>query len=137
MPSPFLVLRTLAALFALGLASGCATTTKKSRASSPGQPFVQRGTASWYGEAYRGKPTASGEPFNPDALTAAHRTLPFGTRIRVINLRNSRAAVLRINDRGPTIPGRVLDVSERAARDLGMVREGLAPVELRTVPRNR
>ncbi len=88
------------------------------------------GTASWYGPKYHGRTTASGERFDMEALTAAHRTLPFGTRVRVTNLLNGRKLVLKVNDRGPFIAGRVLDVSRRAARELGFLEAGLAEVRI-------
>lgn len=88
------------------------------------------GAASWYGAKYHGRQTASGERYDMEALTAAHRTLPFGTRIRVTNLGNGRRIVLRVNDRGPFVPGRVLDVSRRAARELGFLEAGLATVRI-------
>ncbi len=88
------------------------------------------GTASWYGPKYHGRTTASGERFDMEALTAAHRHLPFGTRIRVTNLANGRKLVLKVNDRGPFIAGRILDVSRRAARDLGFLEVGLAELRI-------
>lgn len=91
---------------------------------------VSQGTASWYGPKYHGRTTANGERFDMEALTAAHRSLPFGTRIRVTNLRNGRELVLRVNDRGPYIDGRILDVSRRAARELGFLKAGLAMVRI-------
>ena len=91
------------------------------------------GTASWYGRSFQGKPTASGQPFDMRALTAAHRTLPLGSRIRVTNLRNHRSAILRVNDRGPWTKGRMLDLSYGAAQALGMVRDGVAPVCMEVV----
>jgi len=91
---------------------------------------VLRGWASWYGPGFQGQRTASGEPFNPRALTAAHRTLPFGTRVRVTNLRNGQTVVVRINDRGPHVPGREIDLSARAAQALGLIPMGAAPVRL-------
>jgi rare lipoprotein A len=87
-----------------------------------------QGIASFYGRAFAGRPTATGERFNPEAMTAAHRTLPFGTQVRVTNTRNGRSVVVRINDRGPFIRGRIIDVSRGAARSLGMINSGLAPV---------
>jgi rare lipoprotein A len=91
---------------------------------------VLRGWASWYGPGFQGQRTASGEPFNPRALTAAHRTLPFGTRVRVTNLRNGQTVVVRINDRGPHVPGREIDLSAGAAQALGLLPMGAAPVRL-------
>ena len=84
-----------------------------------------RGRISHYGEAFAGKPTASGEPFDPEKLTMAHRTLPFGTRVRVTNLENQRSVEVVVNDRGPAIPGRIADLSLGAARRLGMVADGV------------
>ncbi|MGN6144183.1 MAG: septal ring lytic transglycosylase RlpA family protein [Mesorhizobium sp.] len=86
---------------------------------------AQCGRASWYALHSR---TASGERMNPAALTAAHRTLPFGTRLKVTNQRNGKSVVVRINDRGPFIKGRVLDLSRAAARQIGMIGSGHAPV---------
>ena len=93
-----------------------------------------RGKASWYGSRFHGKPTASGETFDRRAMTAAHRDLPFGTRVRVTNTRNGRAIVVRINDRGPFARGRIIDVSEGAARKLGMLRSGTARVVVEILP---
>lgn len=90
---------------------------------------AQSGIASVY--AYNGGRTADGERFTPGALTAAHRSLPFGTRVRVTNRRNGRSVVVRINDRGPFVRGRVIDLSPAAARAIGM--SGLAPVEIDVV----
>ena len=88
------------------------------------------GIASWYGGLFDGRLTASGEIFDKDALTACHPTLPFGTLVRVINLRNRRSVVVRINDRGALNPGRVIDLSTGAAGRLGILRAGLAKVRL-------
>jgi rare lipoprotein A len=86
---------------------------------------TQRGRISHYGDEFAGKKTASGEPFDPDKLTMAHRTLPFGTRVRVTNLQNKRSVEVVVNDRGPFVPGRIADLSEAAARRLGMVADGV------------
>ena len=88
------------------------------------------GTASWYGPGFHGRRTANGERFNQNALTAAHRTLPFGTRVRVTNLRNNRSVVVRINDRGPYSGGRIIDLSAAAAREIGMINSGVARVRI-------
>jgi rare lipoprotein A len=90
----------------------------------------QVGTASWYGSYFDGKATASGEPFNMYDLTAAHPTLPLGTAVRVTNLRNGRTVVVRINDRGPVVPGRIIDLSYSAARTLDVKARGLQRVRL-------
>lgn len=93
----------------------------------------QIGTASWYGTYFEGKPTASGEPYNMYDLTAAHPTLPLGSLVRVTNLRNGRAVIVRINDRGPVVPGRIIDVSYSTARALQFKAQGLQRVRLDVV----
>ncbi len=93
-------------------------------------PKGEVGMASWYGIERQGKPTASGELFDKEGLTAAHRKLPFGTLVRITNLKNLESTLLRINDRGPGISGRLLDVSWAAANQLGFLDVGLARVEL-------
>ncbi len=90
----------------------------------------QVGTASWYGSYFQGKPTASGEPYDMYGMTAAHMELPLGTLVKVTNLRNGRAVVLRINDRGPVVDGRIIDVSYNAARELDFKARGLQRVRL-------
>jgi rare lipoprotein A len=92
------------------------------------------GRASWYGKEQHGGPTASGERFDMYALTAAHRTLPMGTRVRVTNLRNGKSVVVRINDRGPYGRGRIIDVSWAAARALGMLEAGVVPARVEVLP---
>jgi rare lipoprotein A len=93
-------------------------------------PGVQEGIASWYGNDYHGRITASGEVFDQDAMTAAHKELPFGTIVKVTNLRNHRTVVVRINDRGPFIRGRIIDLSRGSARELHMLRDGIVPVRI-------
>jgi rare lipoprotein A len=90
----------------------------------------QRGMASWYGPGFHGRRSASGERFDQYAMTAAHRTLPFGTVVRVTNLNNGQSIVVRINDRGPFSRGRIIDLSAAAARKLGMMGSGVAPVQV-------
>jgi rare lipoprotein A len=94
---------------------------------------IATGRASYYGRELEGNRTASGERFHAAALTAAHRTLPLGTKLRVTNLANGRSVIVRVNDRGPFIRGRVLDVSLAAAREIGMVARGSADVRLEVV----
>ena len=121
----------LALVAALLLASGtlgCATTHGVALARDR-----QVGIASYYAHGHQGRRTASGEGFDMDAMTAAHRTLPFGTRVRVTNLGNGRRAVVRINDRGPFKGKRIIDLSYAAARELGMVGAGTARVRLEVV----
>lgn len=104
---------------------GCATTGPLA-----GGRAEEVGTASYYGRELNGRRTASGEVFDMNELTAAHRTLPFGTRVRVTNLKNGRHTVVRINDRGPFRRGRIIDLSYAAARKLGFVGRGLAKVRI-------
>ncbi|MBD1866681.1 septal ring lytic transglycosylase RlpA family protein [Cyanobacteria bacterium FACHB-471] len=92
--------------------------------------FSMRGMASWYGPGFHGNRSASGEVFNQNALTAAHRNLPFGTQVRVTNLNNGQSVVVRINDRGPYSGGRVIDLSAAAARAVGLIQAGVAPVSV-------
>ena len=94
------------------------------------QARVQEGLASWYGEQFHGRPTASGELFDSSDMTMAHPTLPFGTRVRVTNLRNGRSVEVRVNDRGPFVGSRIADLSHAAAVTLGMMRRGIARVRI-------
>jgi rare lipoprotein A len=96
------------------------------QASTPS--LAQSGGASWYGPGFQGRRTANGERFNTHALTAAHRSLPFGSRVRVTNTSNGRSVVVRINDRGPFVGGRVIDLSKASARAIGI--SGVAKVRL-------
>jgi rare lipoprotein A len=96
--------------------------------------MIGEGEASYYGHELAGNRTASGERFDPYALTAAHRTLPLGTRLRVTNVANGRSVVVRINDRGPFVRSRLIDVSLGAAREINMVRTGKAQVKLERLP---
>ncbi|HEY7727995.1 MAG TPA: septal ring lytic transglycosylase RlpA family protein [Candidatus Eisenbacteria bacterium] len=113
------------------LAAGCAATRPLGGAA----PFpAEVGIASYYTEREQGGRTASGTRYDDRALTAAHRTLPFGTRVRVTNLANGRSTVLTITDRGPFRKGRVIDVSRRAAERLGFRREGTARVRVEVLP---
>jgi rare lipoprotein A len=91
--------------------------------------------ASWYGGRHVGRPTASGEIFTRHLRTAAHKDLPLGTLVRVVNLRNHRSVVVRINDRGPFVAGRIIDLSERAARDLQMMAAGIVEVAIEPLGR--
>ena len=92
--------------------------------------MIGEGRASWYGPEFHGKRTANGETYNMNQLTAAHRTLPFNTRVRVDNLENGQSVIVRINDRGPYIGNRIIDLSREAATQLGMIRNGTANVRL-------
>lgn len=99
------------------------------------QGFVQTGKASWYGKKFHGRNTSNGERYNMYAPTAAHKTLPFGTHVRVTNLRNGRSTVVRINDRGPFVEGRIIDLSYASAREVGLVGPGVADVRIRALAR--
>ena len=91
------------------------------------------GDASWYGSKYHGRKTASGEVYNQHQLTAAHRELPFGTKVKVTNRKNNKSVIVRINDRGPFVSGRVIDLSFAAAKQIGIVQAGVADVELQVL----
>ncbi len=95
--------------------------------------YIEEGIASWYGNDFHGKPTACGEPYDMWAMTAAHKTLPLGTYVKVTNLQNDRTAILRINDRGPFVAGRIIDLSCRAAQELGSYGRGTARVRVEAV----
>lgn len=98
---------------------------------APAEPMLlESGLASWYGPRFHGKLTASGEVFNQERFTAAHRTLPWGSRVKVTNLANGRSVEVRINDRGPFARGRIIDVSRAAARALGMLQSGITKVRI-------
>ncbi|MCD5993273.1 septal ring lytic transglycosylase RlpA family protein [Pseudomonas sp. CDFA 602] len=119
--------RLLSACSALALLAGCA-----SHEIDP-HGYDETGRASYYGARHHGNRTASGEPFNQNALTAAHRQLPFGTRVKVTNVDNNKTVVVRINDRGPHTRGRLIDVSREAAEQLGMLRSGTATVRIQSL----
>jgi rare lipoprotein A len=134
---------TLALLVGLGAAQGPIKTGSADQKAAAVNKIIavqarnarpyQVGTASWYGEYFDGKPTASGEPYNMYDLTAAHPTLPLGTYVKVTNLRNRRAVVVRINDRGPVVPGRIIDLSYSAATVLKFQTQGIQRVRLDVV----
>jgi rare lipoprotein A len=116
-------LQAVVVLGLLAVLAGCSTV-------GSGSGATETGKASYYGDRHHGRKTASGERFDQHALTAAHRSLPFGTRVRVTNLSNERSVVVRINDRGPFVRGRIIDVSRAAAERLGMLRAGVVPVRV-------
>ena len=126
-PTPLLVLAIVAGLF-LGLSTASAFGPKRYHEGE-----TERGDASWYGPDFQGKTTADGEIFNMYDLTAAHRHLPFGSVVRVTNLTNGASVEVRINDRGPFVKGRILDLSEAAADVLDMKKTGTAPVKIEVV----
>ncbi len=128
-------MRRLKALFEAFLLLGILTACAANR-YSPSEG-TQRGIASWYGRDFNGKPTASGEVYNMYDMTAAHREMPLGTAVEVTNLDNGKHARVVINDRGPFVGGRIIDLSYAAAKDLDMVEAGTARVSLRVTGRDR
>ena len=140
--SPFLLYVPLLVSLSLSLLmSGCTSSLSRRPTRPPGStpipahPHTQQfGIASWYGPGFRGQPTASGEIYNQNALTAAHPTLPLGTRVEVTNLANGKSVQVRINDRGPFVRGRTIDLSRGAASKLGMVKPGVSRVRLKRLP---
>jgi rare lipoprotein A len=122
-------MRILAALILLLLVPSATPVFAKTPPASTGK-FVQGGVASWYGSNFHGKRTSNGEVYNMHAMTAAHNTLPHGVHVRVLNCRNGRSTIVRINDRGPFISGRIMDLSYSAAKELGMIECGLTPVKI-------
>jgi rare lipoprotein A len=99
--------------------------------SSCAKIMIQQGKASYYSNKFKGRRTASGEIFRQHKRTAASLTIPFGTKVRVTNLENGRTVKVRINDRGPYVNGRIIDLSKKAARKIDMIREGVVPVRLK------
>lgn len=129
------MLRLLGALTMFGLLAGCSTFGLNDDNGPTIDPhgYSAEGRASYYGAQHQGKRTASGERFDQNALTAAHRQLPFGTRLLVTNLSNSKTVVVKVNDRGPHTRSRLIDLSKAAAEQLGMVGDGVASVRIQTV----
>jgi rare lipoprotein A len=122
---------------ALALAAGQVHAERDSARDETRRPaaFEQVGVASWYGPGFHGRPTASGEIFDQNELTAAHRNLPLGSEVRVTNLENGRSITVEINDRGPYVKGRVIDLSRAAARRLDLIEDGVAKVRIEATPR--
>ncbi len=114
----------LAAMFSLG------TSGVLAQASAD---VAESGKIAWYGRKFAGRKTASGEAFNPEALTMAHKTLPFGTKVKITNPKNNKSVIVRVNDRGPTQADRLGDVSLATARKLGMVKSGVIEAQLAVV----
>lgn len=121
------MIRSAACMLFVIAAAGCAVLPKSAREAGPG--YRGTGVASWYGEPFHGRPTASGAIYDMYGKTAAHRLLPLGTRLRVTNLDNGRVVDVTVNDRGPFVRGRVLDLSYGAARALAMIEQGTARVK--------
>jgi rare lipoprotein A len=123
-------MRDIIAIATLIAAAPVAAQDAAPAAPAPASSVLASGMASYYGDVHAGNRTASGERFNPDEMTAAHRSLPFGTKLRVTDPSTGRSVIVRVNDRGPFHKGRILDLSEAAARELGIVRRGRALVEV-------
>jgi rare lipoprotein A len=128
-------LRLATALILTSVLAACSATPQVVRPPAPEQVprAYQTGYASWYGQAHQGKRTTSGEAYDMHKLTAAHPTLPMGTRLFVTNLQNGRSVTVRVNDRGPTVDGRIVDLSYAAAREVGAVGAGVVPVRIEVV----
>ncbi len=124
----------LATIVSIGLGSGCSYLPKGVADLEVG--VKERGTASWYGNDFDGRLTASGDLYDDDEFTGAHRTLPFGTVVKVTNAQNGRQVIVRINDRGPYLNGRILDLSYAAANTLGFISSGTTRVLLEVVTRD-
>ena len=114
----------------LALISGC---FESREADANDTSLTQKGKASYYSRSFQGKETASGETFDQNELVAAHKTLPFDTRVRVTNLENGKKVTVRINDRGPYKPGRIIDLSRLAANRIDLLDDGVAPVRIETL----
>lgn len=113
------IAKYLLLLFVVSIATSCAP------------KITQQGQASYYADKFKNRPTASGERYRPGRLTAAHRTLPFGTKVTVINRRNGQRVKVTINDRGPFVSGRIIDLSKKAARRLDMIQTGVVDVKIK------
>ncbi|OWP64597.1 septal ring lytic transglycosylase RlpA family lipoprotein [Hymenobacter amundsenii] len=115
--------RAITGLLMVGLLGSCATSAA----------FTESGKASFYADKFAGRRTASGSVYRPGQLTAAHNTLPFGTKVRVTNPRNRRSVDVVVTDRGPHVKGRIIDLSKKAARKIDIIDAGVAPVELKVI----
>lgn len=128
----FLVAGILSPLFAVAGESSAKDiySAVQSSSSSIRKRPIQIGTASWYGPGFYGRPMANGKPYNAKALTIAHRTLPLGKIVHLRNLENGKTVIVKVTDRGPYIPGRIVDLSEATARKLGVIERGTARIAL-------
>jgi len=114
-------------------AAGCASTSHRVSDVFGGGSHDLTGKASWYGPGFNGKLTANGERFKQNGISAAHKTLPFGTIVKVTNLMNGKSVEVRINDRGPFVRGRVIDLSKGAAKKIDMIQAGVVPVQVEII----
>lgn len=110
---------------------------KPATKTAKAKPAYQVGPASWYGKDFHGKQTASGEIYNMYEMTAAHPDLPLGTRVKVTDLKNGKSVIVKVNDRGPLVPGRIIDLSYGAAQELGFTAKGVQKVRLDLVPSDK
>lgn len=125
----------MAVLFFLVIVTGCGASAGVTSSSTGGseRSYTAKGQASYYADSLQGRKTASGEPYDKHKLTAAHRKLAFGTKLRVTNLANGKTVTVRVNDRGPFTEGRILDVSRKAAESLDFVRQGHTDVRIQVI----
>lgn len=131
---PLLPLLPLITALILGLLSSACTSSRRAKEGHRG--FEQSGIASWYGPGFHGRTTANGETYDMEAMTAAHKQLPFGSIVEVKNRDNGRKTRVRVNDRGPFVRGRIIDLSKAAARDIDMLGSGTARVRIRVIGRS-
>lgn len=124
-------LKVLSLVLLLAILSGCSTSRSGSGGNWVGH--TQTGQASYYADKFQNRPTASGEPYKARQKTAAHRTLPFGSQVRVTNLQNGKSVVVRVNDRGPFIKGRIIDLSRSAFSSIGNTSVGLLNVRIEVI----
>ena len=122
--------RMLTVPILLAFAAGC---SESPEADATESTLIQKGKASYYARSFHGERTANGETFNQNELVAAHKSLPFDTRVQVTNLENGKQVTVRINDRGPYKPGRIIDLSRVAANRIDLLEDGIAPVKIETL----
>jgi len=125
------IINTVFVLVIFLLSASCSTINAQSPDKQAG--FTETGEASFYAGKYQSRRTASGERYNQDAKTAAHRNLPFGTRVKVTNVKNGKSVVVRINDRGPFIKGRIIDLSKSAFQQIGETERGVISVKIEAI----
>ena len=118
---------------ALVASAACGRSAKQTSSTKDLKHYSEKGVASWYGKPFHGRTTANGERYDMSKMTAAHRTLPFDVMVRVTNLDNGRSVKVRINDRGPFVDGRIIDLSRAAAKKLDLYRPGTGPVRIEVV----
>lgn len=130
------IMHYLILVFFLSLVSSWGLVASSSTNTPSLRGEIWYGNASWYGRRFHGKKTSNGEKFNKNKLTAAHKTLPFNTRVLVTSLKNNKSVIVRINDRGPFVGDRIIDLSEAAAKELGLKDQGVTSIRMRVVDLN-